>query len=126
MALNKVMLIGNLGRDPEVRTLQNGQVVGNFSLATNESFTDRAGNKREHTEWHHIVMFGWLAETCGKHLTKGRQVYVEGPLRNREYESKDGSGKRHRTEIVALRVEFLGAAPDGVTGGEGSDEETPW
>ncbi|MFL6463721.1 MAG: single-stranded DNA-binding protein [Bryobacteraceae bacterium] len=124
MALNKVMLIGHLGRDPEVKTLPNGQTVGNFSVATNENFTDKAGNRQEHVEWHQVVVFGRLAETCGKYLAKGRQVYVEGRLRTREYESANGGGKQRRTEIIALRVQFLGTAPEpgAVTGGEGEED----
>jgi single-strand DNA-binding protein len=127
MALNKVMLIGNLGRDPEVRTLPNGQTVGNFSVATNENFTDKAGNRQDHVEWHQVVVFGRLAETCAKYLGKGRQVYVEGRLRTREYEAANAGGKRQRAEIVALRVQFLGTAPQGdaATGGEG-EEEAPF
>ena len=126
MALNKVMLIGNVGRAPEVRSLPNGQMVGNFSIATGENFTDKAGNRQEHVEWHNIVVFGRLAETCASYVGKGRQVYVEGRLRTREYESDQG--KRQRTEIVALRVQFLGAPPkpETVTGGEGEDSETPF
>ena len=127
MALNKVMLIGNLGRDPEVRTLPQGQIVGNFSVATNENFIDKAGKRQEHVEWHNIVVFGRLAETCGKYLAKGRQVYVEGRLRTREYDSATtGGGKRQRTEIVALRVQFLGTAPEGVTDGDAEQDDTPF
>lgn len=126
MALNKVMLIGNVGRAPEMRSLPNGQMVGNFSIATNEIFTDKAGNRQEHVEWHNIVVFGRLAETCARYVGKGRQVYVEGRLRTREYESDQG--KRQRAEIVALRVQFLGASPKPgtVTGGEGEDSDTPF
>jgi single-strand DNA-binding protein len=127
MALNKVMIIGYLGRDPETRALLNGQLIGNFSVATTERFTDRAGTKQEHTEWHSVVAFGRLAEMCGKYLAKGRQIYVEGRLRTREYDSKDG-GKRYRTEIIAQRVQFLGAAPTAETTGEEveGDEEIPF
>ncbi|HEY6394591.1 MAG TPA: single-stranded DNA-binding protein [Candidatus Binataceae bacterium] len=108
MSVNKAILVGNLGRDPEVRYLPSGQAVANFSIATSESFTDRNGAKQERTDWHNIVVYGKPAEACGKFLKKGRQVYVEGRISNRSYEAKDGSGKRYVTEIVAQRVQFLG------------------
>ena len=112
MAVNSVTVIGNLGATPEVRTLPSGQSVANLSLATTERFTDRNGAKQQRTEWHRIVTFGKLAETCGKFLRKGRQVYVEGRLTTRVYEAKDGSGKRTRTEIVARQIRFLGRRGD--------------
>jgi len=112
MAVNSVTVIGNLGATPEVRTLPSGQSVANLSLATTERFTDRNGAKQQRTEWHRIVTFGKLAEACGKFLTKGRQVYVEGRLTTRAYEAKDGSGKRTRTEIVARQIRFLGRRGD--------------
>ena len=108
MAINKVIMIGNLGANPEVRALPSGQNVANFSLATTERFTDRNGAKQERTDWHRIVAFGRLADTCERFLSKGRQVYVEGRLTTRQYEAKDGSGKRSRTEIVALQMRLLG------------------
>ncbi len=108
MAINKVIVIGNLGANPEVRALPSGQNVANFSLATTERFTDRNGAKRERTDWHRIVAFGRLADTCERFLSKGRQVYVEGRLSTRQYEAKDGSGKRYRTEIVARQLRLLG------------------
>ena len=109
MSVNKVIVIGNLGNNPEVRTLTNtGGNVARFSLATNERFTDRGGTKRDLTEWHRIVAFGRLAETCERFLSKGRQVYIEGRLTTREYQAKDGSGKRYTTEIVARQISFLG------------------
>jgi single-strand DNA-binding protein len=109
MAINKVIVIGNLGANPTVRTLpKSGQNVANFSLATTERFTDRSGTKQERTEWHRVVAFGRLAETCERFLSKGRQVYIEGRLTTREYEAKDGSGKRYRTEIVARQLRLLG------------------
>ena len=112
MAVNSVTLIGNLGADPQVHALPSGRSVVNLSLATSERFTDRNGGKQERTEWHRIVAFGKLAETCGQYLSKGRQVYVEGRLTTREYEAKDGSGKRYRTEIVARQIRFLGRRGD--------------
>src|SRR6266446_497828 len=107
MSVNKVIVIGNLGAKPDVRTLPSGQNVANFSLATTERFTDRNGAKQERTDWHRIVAFGRLAETCERFLNKGRQVYVEGRLTTRQYEAKDGSGKRYRTEILARQLRLL-------------------
>src|SRR5271167_4536345 len=105
MAINKVIVIGNLGGNPVIRTLPNsGQNVANLSLATTERFTDRRGTKQQRTEWHRVVAFGPLADTCQRFLSKGRQVYIEGRLTTRQYEAKDGSGKRYRTEIVARQL----------------------
>ncbi len=109
MAVNKVIVSGNLGANPVVRALPNsGQNVANFSLATNERFTDRNGAKQERTEWHRVVAFGRIADICQQFLSKGRQIYVEGRLTTRQYEAKDGSGKRYRTEIVARQLRLLG------------------
>ena len=108
MSVNKVILVGNLGRDPEVRATPSGQSVCNFSLATTERYTDRGGQQRDQTEWHNVVVWGKMADVCGQYLKKGRQVYIEGRLTTRQYEAKDGTGKRYRTEIVAQRVQFLG------------------
>ncbi|MGH7934589.1 MAG: single-stranded DNA-binding protein [Candidatus Binataceae bacterium] len=121
MAVNKAILVGNLGRDPEVRYLPSGQTVASFSLATSDSFTDRAGSRQERTDWHNIVVFGKQAELCAQYLKKGRQVYVEGRISTRQYEAKDGTGKRYRTEIVAQRVQFLGGRAGG--GGAGGQDE---
>jgi single-strand DNA-binding protein len=112
MSFNRAMVIGYLGHDPETRFLPSGQHVVSFSVATDESFADRDGQKRERTEWHSIVAFARLGEICAEHLKKGRQVFVEGRLRTREYEPKSGNGKHKRTEIVASRVQFLGTPPD--------------
>ena len=111
MSLNKAMVIGYLGRDPETRFLPSGQPAVSFSVATDESYTDKEGQKQERVEWHDIVAFARLGEICAEYLKKGRQVFVEGRLRTREYEAKNGDGKRRRTEIVAARVQFLGAPP---------------
>ncbi len=108
MSVNKVIVIGNLGANPDIRALPSGQNVANFSLATTERFTDRNGAKQERTDWHRIVAFGRLADMCERFLSKGRQVYVEGRLTTRQYEAKDGSGKRYRTEIVARQLRLLG------------------
>ena len=111
MSLNRAMLIGNLGGDPELRSLPSGQAVVGFSVATDEVYTDKQGQKQGRVEWHNVVAFGKLAETCNEYLKKGRQIYVEGRLRTREFETKNNGGKRHRTEIVATRVQFLGVPP---------------
>ena len=122
MSLNRVSLIGHLGQDPELRYLPtSGQPVTGFSIATDESFTGKDGNRQERVEWHNIVVFGKLAETCAKYLSKGRQIYVEGRLQTREFESKNGGGKRQRAEIVAQRVQFLGPRPDAPMGGEAEE-----
>jgi single-strand DNA-binding protein len=113
MSVNKVIVIGNLGANPDIRALPSGQNVANFSLATTERFTDRNGAKQERTDWHRIVAFGQLADTCNRFLSKGRQVYVEGRLTTGQYEAKDGSGKRYRTEIVARRLRLLGNRTNG-------------
>ena len=131
MSLNRVSLIGHLGQDPELRYMPtSGQPVTGFSIATDESFTGKDGNRQERVEWHNIVVFGKLAETCAKYLGKGRQIYVEGRLQTREFESKNGGGKRQRAEIVAQRVQFLGPRPDAPMGGEAEEpvasEEVPF
>jgi len=109
MSINKAIVVGNLGRDPEVRTLPSGQNVANLAVATKARFKDRNGERQERTEWHRVVAFGKLADNCQRLLSKGRQVYIEGRLRTRQYEAKDGSGTRHRTEIVALQLRVLGS-----------------
>jgi single-strand DNA-binding protein len=124
MSVNKVIVIGNLGANPDIRALPSGQNVANFSLATTERFTDRNGAKHERTDWHRIVAFGRLADTCEQFLSKGRQVYIEGRLTTRQYEAKDGSGKRYRTEIFARQLRMLGNRPNGTTApkAEASDD----
>ncbi len=114
-SINKVILIGNLGSDPEVRFTPNGTAVGNFNIATNESWNNKDGKKEERTEWHKIVVWGKTAENCGEYLSKGRPVYIEGRLQTREWNDKDGN-KRYTTEIVAQTVQFLGMP--GEKGGE--------
>jgi single-strand DNA-binding protein len=118
-SLNKVFLIGNLGRDPEVRFTEGGQAVANFSIATTDTWNDKAGQKQERTEWHRIVAWGKTAELCGEYLKKGRQVHVEGRLQTREWE-KDGQ-KQKTTEVIASHVTFLGGK-----GGETSTEKEPF
>jgi single-strand DNA-binding protein len=122
MSLNKIMVIGYLGQDPELRHLPtSGQAVTGFSVATDESFMAKDGNRQERVEWHNVVVFGKLAEICTKFLAKGRQVYVEGRLRTREFESKNGDVKRQRAEIIAQRVQFLGPRPEAPVGGEAEE-----
>jgi single-strand DNA-binding protein len=121
MSLNKALVIGRLGQDPEIRYAPTGLPVVNFSVATDEPYFDREGKRQERTEWHRVVVIGKLALTCHKYLKKGRQVYVEGRLRNREFEAKADGRKHHQTEIVARRVEFLGATPLGSVDGGSED-----
>ena len=109
--VNKVILIGNLGKDPEVRFTPGGQAVANFNIATNESWTDKQGQKQERTEWHRIVVWGKQAELCGEYLAKGRQCYIEGRLQTREWTDKEGK-KNYTTEVVAQHVQFLGGRGD--------------
>ena len=116
--LNKVMLIGNLGKDPEVRYTPGGQAVANFTIATNEAWTDKSGAKQERTEWHRIVAWGKTAELCGEYLTKGRQVYIEGKIQTREWNNKEGV-KQYTTEIVAGQVLFLAGGERGAGQGQG-------
>ncbi len=107
--VNKVILVGNLGRDPEVRYSPNGQAVANVTLATSESWKDKtSGEKQERTEWHRIVFFGRLAEIAGEYLKKGAQIYVEGRLQTRKWQDKDGH-ERYTTEIVANDMQMLGS-----------------
>ena len=108
--INKVTLIGNLGADPEVRKTASQQTVTQFSLATSESWTNKEGERQEKTEWHRIVVWGKLAETCAKHLAKGRQVFIEGRLQTRSWETEQGQ-KRFTTEVIANQVLFLGRSP---------------
>jgi single-strand DNA-binding protein len=122
-SVNKVILIGNLGRDPELRYTKGGQPVANFSLATSDSFTNREGAREERTEWHRIVVWGKSAENCSRYLNKGRTVYIEGQLRTRDWEDKDGN-KRQTTEVHAQTVQFLGA-PGGRSGEGGAPRGGP-
>lgn len=107
MSVNKVILVGNLGKDPEVRFTNSGSAVARFPIATSEVWNDRDGNRQERTEWHNIIVWGKQGEHCGQYLAKGRQVYVEGSIRTRSYDDKSGN-KRYVTEIVAQRIQFLG------------------
>jgi len=106
-SLNKAMLIGNLGKDPELRYTTSGVAVATFSLATNEQWKDQDGNAQERTEWHNIVAWKKLAEICGEWLKKGKKVYVEGRIQNRSYDDKNTGAKRYITEIVAENIIML-------------------
>jgi single-strand DNA-binding protein len=116
--VNKAIIVGNLGKDPEVRFTPSGRAVAKFSVATTERWTDQQGQKQEKTEWHNIVVWGKQAEICGQYLAKGRQVYIEGRITNRSYDDKDGN-KRYITEIIAQNVRFLGGG-----GGAGRSSES--
>lgn len=108
MSVNKVILVGRLGQDPELKYTPSGMAVCNFTLATSESWTDKQGQKQEKTEWHRIVVWGKLGELCGQYLAKGRQAYLEGALQTRSWDDKNTGQKRYTTEIVAKTVQFLG------------------
>ena len=126
MSVNKVIVIGNLGANPDIRALPSGQNVANFSLATTARFKDRNGEQQKRTEWHRVVAFGKLADTCQQFLTKGRQVYVEGRLTTRQYEAKDGSDTRYRTEIVALQMRLLGNRTNGTGAPKSAASDIPF
>ncbi|HKB07285.1 MAG TPA: single-stranded DNA-binding protein [Candidatus Polarisedimenticolia bacterium] len=111
-SVNRVILIGRLGRDPEVRYTQNGTAVANFTLATNEVWTDKGGERQERTEWHRIVIWGKQAEIAREHLSKGKQVYVEGSIQTRQWDDREGN-KRQTTEIKAMRFVMLGRPETG-------------
>ena len=122
-SVNKVILVGNLGRDPEVRYMPNGEAVCNFSIATTDSWRDKNGQKQERTEWHNIVMYRKLAEIAGEYLKKGRPVYVEGRLQTRKWQTKEGQD-RYTTEIVADQMQMLGGREGGGSAGyEPMDED---
>lgn len=110
--VNKVILIGRVGQDPEVRYTSSGAPVANFSVATDESFKGRNGEQQQHTEWHRVVAWNKLAEICGEYLTKGKLVYIEGSIRSRQWEDQSGN-KRTNYEIVARNMQMLGSRADG-------------
>jgi len=118
-SVNKVILIGNLGADPEMRQTQNATPVVTMRLATNEVWTSRDGERNERTEWHRVVVWGKQAQTCNEYLRKGRPVYVEGSLRTREWQDKEGQ-KRYTTEVVAQKIVLIGSRP-GEGGGRASE-----
>ncbi len=109
--VNKVILIGNLGADPEIRYTPGGVAVANLRLATTENWTNKEGQRETRTEWHRVVAFGRLAEICGEHLSKGRQIFIEGRIQTRQWEDRDGI-KRYTTEIIATTMQMLGRPED--------------
>lgn len=117
--VNKVILVGHLGKDPEVRHLENGTAVANFTLATSESYKDKEGNRIDQTEWHNVVVWRGLADVAGRFLKKGSQVYVEGKLRTRSWDDQSGN-KRYTTEIVADNFTMLGRKDEQSSGGNTS------
>jgi len=140
VGVNKVILVGNLGADPEVRYLNTGTAVANFRMATTENIRNKEGEREARTEWHRVVAFGRLAEICGEYLNKGKQVYVEGRLRTRSWDDRDGN-KRWTTEIIAIRMQMLGGpgeqaaieaeipdveGPPDSGAGQGQEEDIPF
>ena len=124
-SVNKVMLVGNLGADPETRTIPGGHSVANFRIATNEVWNDKNGVRQERTEWHRISAWGRTGELCQQYLSKGSCVHVEGKLRTSEWQDKETAQKRYSTEIVADRVTFLDRKPGSPAGGEPGFPEEP-
>ncbi|MEA3363454.1 MAG: single-stranded DNA-binding protein [Thermodesulfobacteriota bacterium] len=116
MSVNKVILVGNLGKDPDLRYTPSGDAVVTFSLATTERYKDRDGNKQSKTEWHNMVAWRQLAEICGKYLHKGKQIYIEGKIQNRSYDDRDGN-KRYISEVVINEMQMLGSRDDNQSGG---------
>ncbi len=124
--VNKVILVGNLGADPEIRYTTGGAAVANFRIATTESYKNKEGQKEDRTEWHRIVAFGKLAEICGEYLAKGKQVYVEGRIQTSQWEDKEGN-KRYTTEIICNQMQMLGRVGDkgSVPAGEPQEQGEP-
>lgn len=118
--INKVILVGRLGRDPETRYTSSGQAVCNFTMATDESFKSRSGEKQQRTEWHRIVMWGKLAEIAQQYLKKGQLVYIEGRLQTRQWDDKRDGSKKQTTEIVANSMKMLGGRGEGAAAGAGA------
>ena len=118
--VNRVMLVGRLGKDPEMRYTSSGMPATNFSMATDERWKDRNGERQRRTEWHNIVVWRNLAEICGKYLHKGKQVYIEGRIQTRSYDDRDGN-KKYITEIVADQMQMLGSKGDGGSRGQQND-----
>jgi single-strand DNA-binding protein len=128
-SVNKVILVGNLGADPELKYTPSNRPVCNLSIATNEVFKDKGGQRQERTEWHRVTVWGEQAENCSKYLAKGRMVYIEGRLQTRSWDDKTDGKKRYSTEIVADRVTFLGGGAEGGGGGgarRGGGGGRPW
>lgn len=121
MSVNIAIVVGNLGKDPEVRFTQSGRAVANFPIATSESWTGQDGSPQERTEWHNIVVWGKQAESCGQYLSKGRQVFVQGRIQTRKWTDQNGQD-RYTTEIVAQRVQFLGGGGGARASQESQDQ----
>ena len=121
--INKVILVGRLGKDPEIRATPQGTPVAKFTVATDEKFTDRAGEKQERTEWHNITAWGKLGEICGQYLKKGKLVYIEGSIRTDSWDDKESGQKKYRTEIVANTMKMLDRRGDEGGGGGGGGYE---
>ena len=124
MSVNKVILLGNLGKDPEVRTLEGGAKVAKFSLATSESYKDKAGNRVDQTEWHNVVVWRGLADIAERYLRKGSSVFIEGKIRSRSWDDKDGN-KKYITEIVADNLTLVGGKRDDQNQGGYTSSATP-
>ena len=123
--INKVILVGRLGKDPEIKSTPGGTTVAKFTMATDEKFTDKNGEKQERTEWHNIVAWARLAEICGQYLRKGSLVYIEGSIRTDSWEDKESGQKRYRTEIVAREMKMLDRKRDSDEGGGGYGARRP-
>ena len=124
MSVNKAILIGRLGRDPEVRQMPNGEAVCNFSIATSETWKDQHGQKQERTEWHNITLYRRMAEVAGQYLKKGSQVYIEGRIQSRKYTGKDGI-ERTAYEIIGSEMKMLGGGNDSGQQAQAAQAETP-
>lgn len=122
-SVNKVLLIGNLGKDPDIRYMPNGDAVANFSIATTDTWKDKQGQKQERTEWHNIVMYSRLAEIAGQYLKKGSQVYIEGRLQTRKWQDKNTGADRYTTEIIANEMKMLGSK--GSSGNSSAEYDAP-
>ncbi len=123
--VNKVILVGNLGRDPELRTTTSGQPVANFTMATSRKWKNRDGERQEETEWHTIVCWGRQAEVAGQYLTKGKQIYVEGRIQTRSWEDRNSGETRYRTEIVCDNFQMLGQRGGDVDPASASEPAEP-
>jgi len=119
-SVNKVILVGRLGKDPEVRSTPSGTTVAKFSLATDERFTDKNGEKQERTEWHNIVAWGKLGEICGQYLKKGKLIYIDGSIRTDSWDDKESGQKKYRTEIIAQNMQMLDRRGDDESSGGSS------
>lgn len=127
-SVNRVILVGRLGKDPEIRSIPSGTSVAKFSLATDERFTDKNGEKQERTEWHNVVAWGKLAEICGQYLRKGKLVFIEGSIRTESWDDKETGVKKYRTEIIAKDMQMLEKKGDdegGYSGGGGGGYRKP-